>query len=37
MTKAAFAEGAVGVAVYGTSRPTVLSYVTIIDSFWEQS
>jgi signal transduction histidine kinase len=36
-SKAAFAEGAVGVAVYGTSRPTVLSYVTIFDSFWEQS
>jgi hypothetical protein len=36
-SKAAFAEGAVGVAVNGTSRPTVLSYVTIIDSFWEQS
>jgi two-component system, OmpR family, sensor histidine kinase VicK len=36
-SKAAFAESAVGVAVYGTSRPTVLSYVTIFDSFWEQS
>jgi two-component system, OmpR family, sensor histidine kinase VicK len=36
-SKADFAEGAIGVAVYGTSRPTVLSYVTIFDSFWEQS
>jgi two-component system, OmpR family, sensor histidine kinase VicK len=27
----------VGSAVYATSRPTVLSYVTIFDSFWEQS
>jgi two-component system, OmpR family, sensor histidine kinase VicK len=36
-TKAAFTTAAVGVAVCGTSRPTVLSYVTIFDSFWEQS
>jgi two-component system sensor histidine kinase VicK len=27
----------VGPTVYATSRPTVLSYVTIFDSFWEQS
>ncbi|HET6779910.1 MAG TPA: HAMP domain-containing sensor histidine kinase, partial [Nitrososphaera sp.] len=26
-----------GSAVYATSRPTVLSYITIFDSFWEQS
>ena len=36
-SRAAFNAAAVGVAVYGTSRPTVLSYVTIFDSFWEQS
>jgi two-component system sensor histidine kinase VicK len=28
---------AVGSAIYATSRPMVLSYVTIFDSFWEQS
>ena len=27
----------VGSAVYATSRPTVLSYVTIFDNFWDQS
>ncbi|MFL6523225.1 MAG: sensor histidine kinase, partial [Nitrososphaera sp.] len=36
-SKAAFTADAVGVAVYSTSRPTVLSYVTIFDSFWDQS
>jgi two-component system, OmpR family, sensor histidine kinase VicK len=36
-SRSAFNAAAVGIAVYSTSRPTVLSYVTIFDSFWEQS